>query len=399
MTTGSIAHSTHDLADVASLLRLLAEAADSRSFFATLRRALPGLLPATRVDLLASARPDSTYLLLAGEGGSKPPEQAAHNAAGLAEWLAGSGYKAVSTLPLSGAGQHLGWLALARRRGQLEPGELALAGQLAALIALRLLYDQSRDDLATRDEQAAILERRLREQEDMRLRATLAVGAAHDIGNLFASVMGHAQILQHDAPQALQRDLRTIVLAASDGHFLLRRMLAAKTPSSIGTATTQVTLLPALIQDALNLTRPFWEPHPQIAIQTLFGQIPPVRVYAAELREVLINLIINAVSAMPSGGVLTLRSFAVDERVVLEVIDTGRGIAREHQAAIFQPFTTMREGGRGLGLSASRAIIEGYGGTLTVRSAPGQGATFALSLPAMRAHDAPRDAQPLAGRV
>jgi len=90
---------------------------------------------------------------------------------------------------------------------------------------------------------------------------------------------------------------------------------------------------------------------------------------------------------MPSGGRLTLRGFAVDERVILEVIDTGRGIAREHQAAIFQPFTSTREGGHGLGLSVSRAIVEGYGGTLTIRSAPGQGATFALALPAARARE------------
>jgi len=102
---------------------------------------------------------------------------------------------------------------------------------------------------------------------------------------------------------------------------------------------------------------------------------------------VLVNLIINAVAAMPSGGVLTLRCFAVDERVVLEVIDTGRGIAREHQAAIFQPFISTREGGHGLGLSVSRAIVEGYGGTLTIRSAPGQGATFALALPVARTRE------------
>ncbi|HJZ46312.1 MAG TPA: HAMP domain-containing sensor histidine kinase [Roseiflexaceae bacterium] len=383
MTTGPRTHPTPDPADVASLLRLLAEAADGRSFFTTLRRVLPRLLPATRVDLLAGDWPDGTHMTLAGVTLAAPSAEAAGSPAAFAEWLGTSGYSSVATLPLSGAGQHLGWLAMARRRGQLDPPALALAGQLAALIALRLLYDQSRDDLAARDEQTALLERRLREHEDTRLRATLAVGAAHDIGNLFASVMGHAQILQHDAPADLQRDLRAILLAASDGHFLLRRMLSSTPPVTVGSAT-QVVALPALIQDALSLTRPFWEPRPAIAIRTLMAPIPPVQAHAAELREVLVNLIINAVAAMPSGGALTLRCFTTDDRVVLEVIDTGRGIAREHQAAIFQPFTTTRESGRGLGLSVSRAIVEGYGGTLTVRSAPGQGATFALALPAAR---------------
>jgi len=133
-------------------------------------------------------------------------------------------------------------------------------------------------------------------------------------------------------------------------------------------------------------------------VRTTLGPVPPVRAYAAELREVLVNLIINAIAAMPAGGVLTLRSFLADERVVVEVTDTGQGIAREHQGAIFQPFTTTREGGGGLGLSTSRAIVEGYGGTLTVRSAPGQGATFALALPTTRAHDAPRETPALPAR-
>jgi signal transduction histidine kinase len=372
---------------VASLLRLLAEAADSRSFFATLRRALPRLLPATRVDLLATDWPGGAHMALAGVTVAAPSEAAIGSAAAFAEWLGQSGYASIATLPLSGAGRHLGWLALARRRAQLDPPALALAGQLAALVALRLVYDQSRDDLAAREEQTALLERRLREHEDTRLRATLAVGAAHDIGNLFASVMGHAQILQHDAPADLQRDLRAILLAASDGHFLLRRMLSS-TPLAPAGSGAQVVTLPALIQDALSLTRPFWEPRPAIAIRTLMAPIPPVQAHAADLREVLVNLIINAVAAMPSGGALTLRCFSADDRVVLEVIDTGRGIAREHQAAIFQPFTTTREGGRGLGLSVSRAIVEAYGGTLTVRSAPGHGATFALALPAARDHEA-----------
>jgi signal transduction histidine kinase len=398
MTTGSRTHPTPDPADVTSLLRLLAEAADSRAFFATLRRALPRLLPATRVDLLARDRPGGAHMALSGAADAAPPDEATVSAATFAAWLCEIDYPVIATLPLSGAGQPQGWLVLARRRGLLDPLVLASAGQLAALIALRLLYDQSRDDLAARDQHAALLERRLREHENARLRATLAVGAAHDIGNLFASVMGYAQILQHAAPDDLQRDLRTILLAASDGHFLLRRMLSSTPPLAVG-MTAQVVTLPALIQDALSLTRPFWEPRPRIAIRTLMAPTPPVQAHAADLREVLVNLIINAVAAMPNGGALTLRCFAVDERVVLEVIDTGRGIAREHQAAIFQPFTTTREGGHGLGLSVSRAIVEGYGGTLTIRSAPGQGATFALTLPAARAREGTNELAPLAART
>src|SRR5690349_998323 len=295
MTTGSRPHPAPGPADVTSLLRLLAEAADSRAFFATLRRALPRVLPATRVDLLACDWPGGAYMALAGAADAAPPDEATVSAAAFASWLCEcAGLPVIATLPLSGAGQHQGWLVLARRSGQIEPAVLAAAGQLAALIAVRLLYEQSQGDLAARDQHTGLLERRLREHEQSRLRATLAVGAAHDIGNLFASVMGYAQLLQHGAPDDLQHDLRAILMAASDGHFLLRRMLSSVPPPAAGTAA-QVVALPALIQDALSLTRPFWEPRPKIAIRTLMSPTPPVQAHAAELREVLVNLIINAV--------------------------------------------------------------------------------------------------------
>jgi signal transduction histidine kinase len=391
MTAGSGSHSSHDPADVASLLRLLAEASDNRSFLATLCKALPRLLPATRVDLLVSGWSAGMWLPLAGSTDSaEPPTHAEQSAASFAAWLSERDYASISTLPLNGAGQHLGWLALARRSTPLDAEVLALAGQLAALIALRLLCDQLRDDLAVRNEQTVALERRLHEHEELRLRAMLAIGSAHDIGNLFASVLGHAQLLQQQAAQDLQRDLGTIVQAARDGHTLMRRMLALKAPTNL-VSVGQPVSLSALVQDALNLTRPFWEARADLTIKTALGSILAVRAYAAELREVLVNLIMNAISAMPGGGTLTLRSFSIGDRAYVEVSDTGQGIAAEDQLLIFQPAISMRDEGGGYGLSVSRLIVEGYGGTLTVRSVPGQGATFTLDLPVARVHTSPSE--------
>lgn len=393
MIAGPEGHPPPDPASIASVLRLLAEAPDSRAFFATLRSALPRLLPATRIDLLASEREDGDQVLFSSGGESDaPPSHRRFTAAAFADWLRGQGYCSVSTLPVTGAGQHRGWLLLARRREPFDPDALALAGQLAALIALRLLYDQCRTDLAARDEYAALLEQRLHEVEEVRLRAMLAAGAAHDIGNLFAAVLGHAQLMQQNAPSLLQPDLRTIERAARDGHYLLRRVLALRAPMPAAPATP-IALLPTIIHDAINLTRPFWERRPEIVIQTALAPVPAVRGHATELREVLINLIMNALAAMPDGGTLALRSHAIGDRVLVEVADTGSGIAQEHRGAIFQPLMTTRESGSGLGLSVSRTIVEGYGGTLTVDSAPGQGTTFTLSLPALRSHNVLHEAQ------
>lgn len=378
MPTRPSTHSAHDPADVTAQLRLLTEAPDQGAFFASLRRVLPSLLPDTRVDLFALG---GLSLPLAGGAAASPPSTALRSTAAFTGWLRDQGYAAAAALELAAAGQHFGWMALARRAAPLEASDLGLAGQIAAMMALRLLYDQARDDLAERDRQAAHLERRLREHEELRVRATLALGAAHDIGNLLASIAGHAQTLQHDAHPAMRRDLRTILRAAGDGAFLLRRMLAARGPAGAAAGAATIALQP-LVHEAIGLTQPFWERRPEIAIETALDPTPPVRAYAAEIREVLINLIINAIGAMPDGGTLTLRSFAADARVVVEVIDTGHGIAHERQHSIFQPFAGARAGGAGLGLSVSRAIVEGCGGTLTVRSAPGQGATFSIALPA-----------------
>lgn len=370
-------------ADLATLMAQLAAAPDSRSFFVGLCQALPQWLPATRVDLLVSGWADGVGMPLVGDADAPAaPAAADRSADSFAAWLESSGYRSVAMQPLNGAGQHLGWLALARRSAPIAADDLALAAQLAALIALRLAHEQLRDQLGLRDDTLAAAEQRLSDAEDLRLRATLAVGTAHDIGNLLAVVIGHAQMLQREAPAEHQGDLRAIVRAASDGHILLRRLIALKSAAAPAPAGHSQSL-PALARDALELTRPFWDTRANIIIRTALYAAPPVRAQAADLREILVNLIINALAAMPSGGVLTLRTYGDTHTSTIEVTDTGQGIALEYQSRIFQPGLGDYEGVRGFGLSMSRAIAEQYGGTLVVRSAPGQGATFTLTLPVL----------------
>jgi signal transduction histidine kinase len=123
-----------------------------------------------------------------------------------------------------------------------------------------------------------------------------------------------------------------------------------------------------------------------------------VRGNAADLREVLINLIMNAVAAMPEGGTLLVRSSAADDRVFVEVSDTGQGLARERHRAIVEPFAMTHDAGAGIGLSVSRAIVEGYGGTLAMSSAPNQGAIYTLALPAVWSLEGLREARLAAPR-
>jgi signal transduction histidine kinase len=112
---------------------------------------------------------------------------------------------------------------------------------------------------------------------------------------------------------------------------------------------------------------------------------PPAPMTAAadprQLKQVLLNLIVNAQQAMPQGGALTLRLNARGEHLAIEVADTGPGIPPEWHERIFQPFFSTKREGTGLGLSICRRLVEQMGGTIEVQSAPGKGAVFSVSLP------------------
>jgi signal transduction histidine kinase len=94
-----------------------------------------------------------------------------------------------------------------------------------------------------------------------------------------------------------------------------------------------------------------------------------------------LNLIINAVEAMPEGGALTITSALRNSWLAIEVQDTGQGLTRDEVARIFEPFYTTKAGGTGLGLAVSYGIIQQHGGRIEVQSAPGQGTTFTVLLP------------------
>lgn len=363
---------------IAALLQALAAAADWPACWAELSNALPQIVPATRLDVYA-LRPGGTTAVVFSTDAAGPafgPGYAGEPE--LRAWYCQRAYRLL-LLPLAAAGQHYGWLALARLNQPLGSSAQALAAYLVPVLALRLHSDQAQRELAKRAEHSALIEQRLCATDMLLLQAVLAAGTAHDLGNLFTSVLAHAQLLQHDAPEQLQRDLATIVRAADDGRQLLRRLQNGM--SRPDTLSTPLADLPTVIADAIQLTRPICENQRGVSIITRLHAVAPVRIRSADLREVLINLILNANTAISSSGVITIGCTTRDNDLVITVTDTGPGIALEQQKIIFQPFTTTRAHGSGLGLSISRALLEFYGGALTIESRPDQGATFSVVLP------------------
>ena len=113
------------------------------------------------------------------------------------------------------------------------------------------------------------------------------------------------------------------------------------------------------------------------------ASLPPVRTDVPLLRQVILNLLTNALHATPTGGAITLGTCRRDGQAIIEVRDTGCGIPPHNMAKIFDPFFTTKEPGKGtgLGLSVSHGIVARLGGSLSAQSAPGQGATFTVALP------------------
>jgi PAS domain S-box-containing protein len=234
-------------------------------------------------------------------------------------------------------------------------------------------------------------ERQLREQvlqaEKLRAVGEMAAGIAHNFNNVLTTILTRAQLLalQVSDTRGLQRGLDLIAQAASDGAAIVRRL--QKLARGPGTSEVIALDLNALVQEVVETTQPVWHDYARregrpVEVRLEFTPVPQITARAAELREVLTNLLLNAVEAMPQGGQLTLRTWADGGMVCVAVSDTGVGMTAEVQQRLFDPFfTTKGARGTGLGLSVSQALIKGHQGTLTVDSEPGRGTTFVIRLP------------------
>lgn len=214
----------------------------------------------------------------------------------------------------------------------------------------------------------------------------LASGVAHDFNNVLSGILGRAQLLlRTNDPEKIRHGLEIIVKMAEDGaktvkriqDFARQRYGHERKPVSVD----------QILFDAFEITRPRWKDdaeargaHIQFDVRANASAI--VLGDESELREVLVNMIFNAVDAMPDGGRIVLASAIVDDEVVISISDTGTGINPEIQSRIFDPFfTTKGHSGLGLGLAVSYSIIQRHGGRIEVSSEPGRGTTFRIRLP------------------
>jgi two-component system, cell cycle sensor histidine kinase and response regulator CckA len=229
------------------------------------------------------------------------------------------------------------------------------------------------------------------EQHRMETLGRMTMGIAHDVNNLLSGIIGHSELMKsalNEGPEVeeLQEHVRTIERAALDGGALIQKIQRYIRREQ---RTAFIPLdLPTLIQDCIVLTRPYWynEPRRQgiaISIEQQLDQVPAVLGSASELRDVLVNLILNAVQAMPGGGLVSFRCWCSENRVCLSIHDTGVGMSPAVRQRIFEPlYTTKGDGGTGMGLAVVAGVVREHDGSIRVQSSLGTGTGFTLEFPA-----------------
>ena len=239
--------------------------------------------------------------------------------------------------------------------------------------------------------------------EKLRGLGQMAAGIAHDLNNKLAAILGQAELLTlRGVPPHVREGLLVLETAATDAAQVVRRLRDFARQGE--TAPLAPVDLGEVVREAVELSRPRWEDEPQrrgarIRVEIAPDALPPVLGHAPEIREVLANLIFNAVDAMPEGGTLSLAATVDPEGVLVAVRDTGRGIADEIRHRIFEPFfTTKGLRGSGLGLSVAYGIMAGHGGNISVASVPGQGTTVTLRFQRVQREDPRRENPPRATR-
>jgi signal transduction histidine kinase len=210
----------------------------------------------------------------------------------------------------------------------------------------------------------------------------LAAGVAHNLNNSLTVIQGRAQLLlMNTTDEIAQKSLKVITNSVEDGSQTLRRILEFARRDAVHELTPVE--LGELLTSTVEIARPKWQSKSR-KIDLQFAANGKVYVMGnlAELREVVLNLIFNAVDAMPEGGVIEVGTRAELESGCFWVADTGCGMPQETVARIFEPFfTTKGKRGTGLGLSASHGIITRHGGEIIVVSEPGEGTRFEVRLP------------------
>jgi len=234
-------------------------------------------------------------------------------------------------------------------------------------------------------------QRQMVQQERFRAFGEMAGGVCHDFNNALMAIIGYTELLLQNAEliddrELLREYLKTMNIAGRDASHVVSRLRDFYRPREENDVFAAVDVND-LIEEIVPLTKPKWYGHAlesgrTIRVELELQKLPPVLGNSSELRETLMNLVFNAVDAMPKGGTITLRTVPQENAVRIEVADTGTGMSEEVRQRCLEPFfSTKGDNGTGLGLAMSFGIIRRHEGTMDIETALGKGTTFVLTLP------------------
>ncbi|MEY8689053.1 MAG: cache domain-containing protein, partial [Leptothrix sp. (in: b-proteobacteria)] len=237
--------------------------------------------------------------------------------------------------------------------------------------------------VAQRTRELATAQTQLLRSEKLAAVGQLTASVAHEINNPIAVMQGNLDLLRSQLPSAtaalVRTELRLLDAQIERMRLIVMQLLQFARPGEYAGYVVPVALGP-LIDDSLELTAHLRTP--AITLQRDLQATREPAINRNELQQVLVNLLVNAIDAMPDGGTLTLRTRDVDaDRVALSVIDSGSGLDAALMDQLFQPFVTRKKDGTGLGLWISRSLVERHGGDLQgANRRDGRGAAFTLLL-------------------
>jgi PAS domain S-box-containing protein len=271
---------------------------------------------------------------------------------------------------------------------------------------LVLAFNRDITERKRAEDTARLLEHERHQTQKMDSLGSLAGGVAHDFNNMLGGIMGYADLLLgSEQDPTRQKYLRSILSAASRSSELTQKLLAF---GRRGKNRAESLDLASMVEECLAMLRPSMSPDTQVVVD--MAGCPPVDGDPSQIHQVLVNLCINAIEAMPERGTLTIRGCARElageslpgpalepgRYVELAVSDTGVGMTEETRQRIFEPFFTTknssRMSGTGLGLSTAYGIIQAHRGGISVHSIRGKGSTFRVLLPLGTAAPMPKRA-------
>ncbi len=304
------------------------------------------------------------------------------------EFLSALGLRAGLLVPLRIHERTVGVLYLADERPrEFSADEVEAVQVLATLAALAVENERLYDDVRRALDAIEAAQDRLVQTEKARALGGMAGGIAHEFNNILAIILGKTQLLlARSVDETVREGLGHVEEAAWRAADIVRRLQGfAATRLDDSNGPIEVS---SLVHDAVTLTRGLWKDEAEargirIEVTLDLADAPSVRGNAAELREAVTNLVLNAIDAMPRGGQLSLASRSRDGGVELSVSDTGEGMPEDVRARIFEPFFSTRSPLRtGLGLSVVHGIVARHRGRIEVESELGRGTRLRLWLPA-----------------